>query len=205
MDMDIAVVVDEQGKTAAFGDNTSVKIYSRAEGGWEIMREYRYHLGEHKTPAAVRNGLRELGAWLGKCRLLIAKELNGVYFTFFEGLLFNIWEMEGDPEEYLDYVYHSELKEQEKKIIQKKPVVPEMIKEGNYYINLKEIMSDKNSLTSKQVLLPFFKEGGFQQIIIDCDHIPRWFEKELPDMGLRAEAQQFRDGMKVTVYNDSCE
>ncbi len=201
--MEIAVVMDEQGKTTVLRENAVIKVYIKGEKGWEIKREYKYHSGKEKTPAAVRKGLMELGAWLNGCKLLIAKELKGVYFTFFEGQLFNIWEIEGNPERFLDYIYHSELQEQKKKTVPPNKVAPELVKEGNYYISLKEIMSDKNSLTSKQVLLPFFKEGKFKQIIIDCDHLPRWFENVLPDMGLYAEAHQFRDGLKVTVYNDS--
>lgn len=203
--MDIAVVMDEQGRTATFGDDTTIRIYSREDNGWKVKCEMNYQISRQKTPAGIRNGLREVGAWLGECRLMIAKEISGVYYTFFEGLLFNIWEMDGNPEEYLDYVYHSELQEQKKETVQKKPVTPELIREGCYFIDLKEIMSDKNLLTSKQVLLPFFKEGNFRQLIIDCDHIPRWFENELPDMNLRAEAQKFRDGLKVTVFNASYE
>jgi Fe-only nitrogenase accessory protein AnfO len=200
--MDIAVVMDTQGRSSAFGENTIIRIYSKGEGGWIMKDEMNYRIGQQKTPVGIRNGLKEVGEWLGECKLMIASEISGIYYTYFEGLQFNIWEMEGNPEEYLDYVYHSELEEQKKETVQMKPVTPVLVRDASYYIDLKEIMSDKTLLTSKQVLLPFFKEGKFKQIIIDCDHIPRWFENELEEMNLRAEVQKFRDGMKVTVFND---
>lgn len=201
--MDIAVVMNDQGRTADFQDVTIIRIYRKEGNEWRTKSELNYQTSQQKTPVGIRNSLKEVGEWLGECKIMIAREISGVYYTFFEGLLFNIWEMDGNPEEYLDYVYHSEMQEQKKETVQKKPVAPQLVRAGCYYIDLKEVMSDKTTLTSKQVLLPFFKEGAFKEIIIDCDHIPRWFDNELPDMNLRAEIQKFRDGLKVTVYNDS--
>lgn len=197
--MKIAVVVDSEGKTSTFYDDSIVKVYERENEKWKIKGEMLFHSDKITKPIDVKNNLMQVNNWLGDCKLIVVKELKGTYFTFFEGRYFTIWEMEGDPKGYLDYVYESELLEKKKQSIQKKPIAPEETRPGIYYINLKEVMSDKNSLTSKQILIPFFRDTKFDQIIIDCDHIPRWFEKEFPDMKLKAEAQKFRDGMKVIV------
>lgn len=197
--MNIAVLLNDEGVTTSFSNDSFLKIYRKVSINWVVKKEMQISSIEVHKPNEIRSKLKQVKDFLEDCNVIIVKEMKGIYFTYFEGMSFDIWEMEGNPERYLDYVYESEMQERKKNTFQKKPLTPEEIKPGFYYINLKEVMSDKNSMTSKQILLPFFQETSFEQIIIDCDHIPRWFQKDLPDMGLNAEAQKFRDGMKVIV------
>ena len=195
----IAVVVNEAGMSTSLTQSATIKIYQKQETTWDVIGEQLYDVSLVKTPMDIRRSLKEMGTWLDDCKTIILSELNGIYFTLLEGMYFEIWEMQGDPVDHLDYIYQSQVQERQTRKIEKKPVEPEEIRPGHYYINLCELMRDKNALTSKQVLLPFFNKQPFKSLIIDCDHMPRWFDKEFESMGLKAETSQFRDGMKVTV------
>jgi hypothetical protein len=61
-------------------------------------------------------------------------------------------------------------------------------------------MAHRTSLNSKEILLPFFKRTSFSQLEITCDHMPKWFEKELPALKLRADAKLVDKTLKIYVY-----
>ncbi|WP_303866818.1 Fe-only nitrogenase accessory AnfO family protein [Acetobacterium wieringae] len=71
---------------------------------------------------------------------------------------------------------------------------------GYFYIDLKDVMSGKTSYSSKQVLIPFFKENEFKRLEIICKHVPKWFSKELPNLDLDYDSQTFGRVIKVHVY-----
>ncbi len=55
----------------------------------------------------------------------------------------------------------------------------EMLKPGYYHIDLKSAMGSESAPSSKQILQPFFRSTEFESLEIDCDHAPKWLEKEL--------------------------
>jgi hypothetical protein len=66
-------------------------------------------------------------------------------------------------------------------------------------------MNGKTSYSSKQILLPFFKENSFEILEMLCDHVPNWFDDELPVLGLSSRAEQFKDCVKVKIYAERSE
>ncbi len=122
--MEIGVLVDRDGNVSSFEQGGIMEVYFVKDGVIRLEREKEYASAAREGAAAIRESLRELGAWLGSCKVLVSGELHGIYFTVLEGMLFNIWEMEGQPLDFLDYIYRGELAEQEKARLPEKIYAP---------------------------------------------------------------------------------
>jgi hypothetical protein len=61
-------------------------------------------------------------------------------------------------------------------------------------------MESSQRITSKQVLLPFLNNNNFNELEIDCSHVPHWFDKEFKRLNLKSEAETICGGVKVKVY-----
>ncbi len=197
--MKIAVLVDDSGNTLAMNESGKFVLYEKdINGCWIISKTCPYSMQNVTNAGQIRQILRKIIADFGDCRTLLAKEINGIYFTVFEGACYNIWEIDGSAENSLDYIEESELQEKNKKIKTAADYSPVEKEKGHYYVNLIEIMYD-SQVSSKQVLMPFFEKGGFEVLEIDCDHLPRWFNKELESFHLKVKAEHTDFGMKAYV------
>lgn len=201
--MEIAVLVDADGRAADFKTGGTVNVYEIGEQGFHLMRKKQYVSVASKGAPVIRASLKELGEWLGSCKVLVARELNGIYFTVLEGLLFNMWEMTGFPQDFLDYIYKGELAEKEKTQLPEKKYAPVEKGRGVFVIDLDTVMNNDSGLTSKKVLLPFLQKENFKKLEVKCNHIPRWFEVELPGLKLKALAEKQDDGYLVTLLPES--
>lgn len=201
--MEIGVLIDREGNVSTFDQGGIVTVYSVEDGGIRLLREKKYESAALRGAPAIRESLRELGAWLGNCRVLVSGSLNGIYFTVLEGMLFNMWEMTGKPLDFLDYICKSELEEQEKARLPEKVYAPAEKERGVFFIDLEAVMSSDSGVTSKKVLLPFLKKENFKKLEVRCSHIPRWFDTELAPLKLRAAAEKRQDGYLVSIVPES--
>jgi Fe-only nitrogenase accessory protein AnfO len=79
---------------------------------------------------------------------------------------------------------------------------PKPLGDGCYRINLAEILENDSSLNSKQVLVPFMACVAFKRLEVLCDHVPRWFGRELGKLNLvvaSEEPDMSGKGMMVIV------
>jgi len=61
--------------------------------------------------------------------------------------------------------------------------------DGYYRINLAEVLKNDPGLNSKEVLIPFMNAAAFRKLEIICDHLPRWFSREIDQLSLRTESK----------------
>ncbi|NLI91170.1 MAG: hypothetical protein GX434_02885 [Peptococcaceae bacterium] len=131
---------------------------------------------------------------------------SGVPYYFLEKAKFSVWECDGNPYDFLDYVLLQENishKKNSKKILPENQ--PEDFEKGealpeNYSILIKGIQEKKAKLTSKQVLLPFLRRGGFESLEIICDRIPIWLEEEALRRRLSLQTQELGwNQVKITL------
>jgi hypothetical protein len=134
---------------------------------------------------------------------LAAKASIGFYRVAFESFGVSLWIAKGAPREFIGeieafYAAPPALPENNQPTAIITPVAG---KAGYYAADLREVMKRQAGLNSKDVLLPFFQHTAFSRLEIVCDHIPRWFEKELPALKLRADAEFTGEAVaKVYVY-----
>jgi Fe-only nitrogenase accessory protein AnfO len=198
--MKIAVLVDSQGKTSGFERDGVVKVYSRESGEWTVQRSAVYRIEDKSSARELRKCLQELCEWLADCKIVVVNRIRGVQYIALEECQISMLQIEGRPEEFLNDIQECE---QHRRLEHKIPLEYVAISEqrpGCFYTDLRDVMNGKTSYSSKQILLPFFKENSFEVLEILCDHVPKWFDDELPALGLSFRTEQFKDCVKVKIY-----
>jgi len=206
--MEIAVFQDNSGKTQSFLEPGIIKVYTRIIGKWEITKEIVFRIDNITSINEVRDHIRNMAEALETCKVFVGREVKGVPYNVLDGIGFNIWELEGAPEEFLDFVNGKEEEEAEVIALEKgknQLSIIEKIKDGNYFLDLKKIQEKNINLTSKGILLPFLNNTTFYELQIVCGHLPPWFESEFKRLNLKAEIEVIRQNeIRVTVYPKVC-
>jgi Fe-only nitrogenase accessory protein AnfO len=203
--MNIAVMVDSEEQAISFNETGFVKLYSNRSGMWKVTKEMVFGINDLLSIAEIRERIRQMAEALAGCRTFVAAEVTGVPYAIFEGLGFNLWEMRGAPEKFLDYIAANEARQRPNALRPvEKPVPVGTEREGCYFVDLKTLLENDSTLTSKQVLLPFLHNADFKELEIICGHVPLWFAKEFPGLKLHAATEQLAaDRCRVVISRSS--
>lgn len=208
--MNIAVITGESGLAASLYDSTAVKVYKRQKGCWELDREIPLSIDARRGMGEFRKELSTLVERLGPVRTMVGRDIGGIAFNMLDAAGFGIIEAAGAPGDFLDRVAHLLEKEAEEAppADEDSGTVPrpeKMELEGCYSIDLRQVQASHPLFTSKQILLPFFKNVDFYALEVTCSHVPRWFEVELGRLGLRFDCAAVKPNeYKVTVCRKTC-
>lgn len=207
----IAAYLDENGKTASFKETGIVKIFTEKNKQWVVIREIPLTLDENQGMNFIRKTLKEMVEALGECKVVVAKEVVGIPYNVLDGAGFNVWEIDGVPEEFLDYVFEKEEEEKLSASIKSNDIEEiitepvETVREGYYFIDFKEIQEKKPEITSKQVLIPFFREKVFYELEAIFSHIPKWLEAELQRLNFKMDVKKINDNeFNVIICKKVC-
>ncbi|OOM79520.1 Fe-only nitrogenase accessory protein AnfO [Clostridium sp. BL-8] len=195
----IAVLINNTGETCSWLNNGIIKLYKRTGESWTETKSLDYSLSDNSNIISLRKTLSELLEKLEDCKVFVAKEISGQFFSILESHFFNAYELEGPPNTFLDSVLISENKLKKEELIlasqSANKFFPEVVdKFGNYTINLKRLLQEDAMVSSKQILLPFLKEEEFESLEVVCDHVPKWFDRELAGMGYNFHIAKRKDG-----------
>jgi len=202
-----AVYLNKQDATCSLSEEGRIRVYSHnpRDSSWRTARDIEFTLADCSTLPEFREKITHMINELGDCRLFIAKEVNGQLFSILEAYRFSIYEVDGKPEQFLDSIYELESKELAAAAQARTEAVTGKVpeksdEEGRYFLDLKAALNQNPHLTSKKILLPFISERNFKQLELICDHIPKWFNGELENLGLIYSADKAASGdIKVTV------
>lgn len=61
------------------------------------------------------------------------------------------------------------------------------LNKGDFSLNLEKILLINPELNSKKVLIPYLKEGEFNNLDVVFLHVPKWFDTELEVLGFKYE------------------
>ena len=149
--MEIAVLIDINGESISFNQNGKIKVYSNENEEWRVTKEIPFEVGNVMNAKELRENIRNRVEELDKCKIFVAKEVKGIPFTILDSMKFTIRQLEGKPEDFLDYILEKEEEEKNNKL--KPKAIPVPIKngiEGNYFIDLKTELQNNIELSSKQ-------------------------------------------------------
>lgn len=183
MAREVAVFLDNNGLTGAFGEPGLVRVYRRRQKAWAVERETAFALSAEEGLRGLRRQLAGLVAFLGDCRTFVVRSVAGVPYYELEKAGFNIWEHSGEPLSYLEEVWAGE--ERERAAVATAPAPasvplgPTEKAPGHYFISLKEIQARNAGITTKHALQPFLRRGRFTILEVVCDHLPPWLEMDL--------------------------
>lgn len=204
----IAVYVNAEGIVASLSENGSIRIYNWNDSKWEVKNEFLFSVDTHTGISEARKNITKMVDNLGECKVFIAKEVAGQLYYVLETNGFSIYELEGNPEQFMNLVWEEEqtqTKSEDKpaKLLITTPEQTE--REGVFYINLKKALLSDCTLTSKKILLPFLRTIRFNCLEVDCDHLPRWFETEFQALGLNSTVTKISENhykVSITTTNN---
>ncbi len=207
--MEIAVFQDVSGKTQSFLEPGIIKVYSRHLGKWTVTKEIIFRIDNIGGLKAIRENIINMTESLGDCKVFVGRDIKGMVYNVLDGMGFNTWELEGEPLEFLEFVYEKEEEEAKANALEgtayKSPQII-LLKDGTYFLDLKKIQENDVNITSKGILLPFLNTTVFYQLEIICKHIPHWFEGEFKRLNLKMKNEIIgQNEIKVTIHPMICE
>lgn len=198
----VAVYLNNSGKTADINEAGFIRVYLKECGEWKVIRELPFKIDRTKGMKVIRSEIIKTVEILDQCKIFVAKSVSGLTYTVLDNMGFTIWEIPDEPSKFLQYVLDKEEKEEMLANIpatnETNTIAPiETDKEGYYYLNLKELQENRATITSKQALQPFLNKGSFNELKVTCSHVPGWMERELERMDFKFKI--FKDN--PTEYN----
>lgn len=178
---EIGVYLDAHGQTAFLHQRGRLVVYGKQQKKWHSLREISLALNQSGGLSGLRRQVVILLDFLGDCKVFVARSVTGLPYYELEKARCSVWELEGRPQDFLEYVLAEEIQAREPKNDGPRPIPlePQEVSPGCYAISLKEIQARHAGVTSKQVLLPFLRRGKFSALEITCSHVPPWLEAEL--------------------------
>lgn len=199
----IAVLENSNGETSSFSEAGIVRVYSKCDEEWKVANDIIFKVEDMEDAKLVKERIRTIAESLEECKIFVGKQIVGFAFAIFERLGINVWEMEGDPINFLDYILEKEEELELEANNKKKEIIPAPVlvgKKGQYSLDLNKALEFDSNLTSKKILLPFFKNSDFSELKIICSHVPMWFEREFDKYNLNAvTTKNIKGEVVVTV------
>jgi Fe-only nitrogenase accessory protein AnfO len=186
-------VVETEGKTGSIFEKGCIAVYDdcAAAGDWVELSRFENTVWEAKGIAEIRTVLREVVKKLDGVKVAAASEISGVAFSIFEAAGFEVFIADGVVKNVLDSVKKELLEPPETKRKEPKFDVSQFVENGmnngDFCINMQEVLAKNAQLTSKSLLVPYLKAGKFMRLDVTCGHVPPWFDRDLPSMGLKYE------------------
>ena len=106
----IAVLLNDNGETSSWLDSGIIKVYERTNEEWIELKSLPYSISTNSNILSLRKYLSELVEKLDDCRIFVAKEVSGQLFSILESYCFNVYELNGIPNIFLDSVLISRRK-----------------------------------------------------------------------------------------------
>lgn len=173
--MKIAVLVDEQGMTAALGQSRFVDVFTCEQGQWQRCQHIPFAFTDGMTLNAIRHQTLSLLAGLPHCRHFVASEIHGALLAWLDGLGLTMWQTQGQPQAVLARIA-AQIPPAAKPVAVLSPVLIEPCEEaGAFRLDLLAALERGGTHTSKRLLMPFFEQQTFRRLEIVCDHVPKWF------------------------------
>ncbi len=196
----IGIFTDDNSMTLSMDENGIFQIYVKVNEQWTVKEKITFGIEQEKGIAHVRQQFRDLAVTLENCDVIIAKKINGLAYTILDPKGFELWEIDGPVEAFLeDAVREAEAEVKEESV--EALMTPQKINEGGcYFINLKEVMKKlEGEKSSKQIMMPILEKRQFLELSVICSHVPPWFEKVLDGYGLMMEVTDKGSAEKEVV------
>lgn len=188
----IATYVDGTGTVVDFFESGTLRVYDDASGSWtETVRAPLEGIDQSLPLTELKErfvaALDGLGA---DCKVFLARETRGILRVFLEELEFRVWKSRGALLAQLD-----DARRQEREAVAEQEALDAALPkpdpvgepaEGAFRIDLIRLLSEDTCHVSRDLMIPFLETVPFARLEVVCDHVPRWFPAELPDLGIEA-------------------
>ena len=203
----IAVFIGNSNETIDFDTSGMIKVFLKKDNEWDCVQEIPLVLNESMALKVARENLIQASKLIKECKIIVGKKVYGISYNVFETMGYSIWEYEGQPQAFLDEILEQELEYMAQEANRLKDIPEEksyikQISEGHYFIDMQEMQLVNKNISSKQILMPFLKQGEFKILEIICTHVPPWIECEIEksQLVMKVEKLEFEKD-RITLIN----
>jgi Fe-only nitrogenase accessory protein AnfO len=200
---EIAVFVDERNEISSFIEAKCVKIFEQKEDLWQVKKEKLVEISINgKGIREIRKDYLDLIKEMDDCKIVIVNKAFGIPYSVFYAEDFSVWELEGNPWNFLDEIIIKEKEEEER--VENQEEIAKKIGEGYFLIDLMELEILNPEITSKKAIIPYLEKEEVKKIQIRCCHVPPWLEKEEHKGQITLKVDEIkRNDYRVTIEKNN--
>ncbi|KAA9000497.1 hypothetical protein FJU30_09645 [Affinibrenneria salicis] len=192
--MKIAVFTNASGDSAALYDAGCVRVYRRGQDGWQVVDSFDWSLRPDMPLREVQAAARRLFEQLTGCHHFAAAAIPGALRAWFDGMGITMWQLTGAPLPALDHISQLIARKNQRRHATPAEFISTADDGKRLQIDLAAALRANSALTSRQVLLPVLQSGQFTQVDVLCDHLPKWFARELAVLHLTVSTREEAPG-----------
>lgn len=195
---EIGVFVNEQNNTSSFEDAKYIRIFEQ-KGEWKIKKEILINRTiNEKGLNGIREEYKNLVKQMDECKIIVVTKAFGIPYSVFYMEDFSVWELEGNPMEYLDEILKREREQEETEA--KDVEVGKKINEGYYLIDLQELELTNPEMSSKKAIIPYLQREEVEIIEVRCCHVPPWLINKKENDEIKLKVNEIgRNDYKVMI------
>lgn len=169
----IAVFLEEKDIISSFEDAKYVKIFTKDNYLWKARKVILINRTScSRGINEIRKEYQNLLEQIDDCKIVVVTKAFGIPYSVFYMEDFSVWELEGNPMDFLDEIIVSE---NEKEELDKQEVeIAKKIEEGYYFVDLQELELTNPEMTSKKAIIPYLQKEEVKKIEVSCCHVPPW-------------------------------
>jgi len=168
----IAVFLKENDEIGSFTESKCVNIFVNEYGGWLIKKKLNVDLSNVNNMKAIRETFLKLISEMEDCRIVVVNKAFGIPYSVFYAEDFSVWELEGNPLDFLDEIIKSEIEQEE--LDNEENEIGKKLSEGHYFIDLQELEIANPEMSSKKAIIPYLEKEDVKKIEVHCCHVPPW-------------------------------
>ena len=139
---EIAVFLDEKNEISSFIEAKCVKIFEKKEDLWKVKKEILVErTSDGKGIKEIREEYINLVKQMEDCKIVIVNKAFGIPYSVFYAEDFSVWELEGNPLNFLDEIIIKEKEEEEREESQEE--IAKELEEGYFLYRFNGIRTIK--------------------------------------------------------------
>ncbi|OOM79547.1 Fe-only nitrogenase accessory AnfO family protein [Clostridium sp. BL-8] len=196
---EIGAFLEEKDVISTFEEAKYIKIFMKDKYAWRVKKVILINRTSGKRGInEIRSEYQKLLSEFEECKSIIVKKAFGIPYSTFYMEDFSIWELDGNPLDYLDEIVVKELEQEE--LEAREVEVGKKIKEGYYLIDLQELELTNPELSSKKAIIPYWEKEDTEKIEVRCCHVPPWLMDRENNGEMKLEIIQIgRNDYKVII------
>ncbi|MVX65884.1 nitrogenase [Clostridium chromiireducens] len=199
---EIGVFLDEKETISSFDGARYVKIFTKDKYLWKTKKVILINRTSSKKGInEIRQEYKNVLSEMENCKIIVVSKAFGIPYSVFYMEDFSIWELEGNPLDYLDEIIERELEQEE---LEKKEIeIAKKISEGYYFIDLQELELTNPEISSKKAIMPYLEKEDVKKIEVHCCHVPPWLisKKENGEISLEINEIKKNDYKVIVLKN----
>jgi Fe-only nitrogenase accessory protein AnfO len=196
---EIAVFLEEKDIISSFEEAKYIKIFTKDKYVWKVKKVILINrTSSKKGISEIRKEYQSLLPEMDGCKIIVVNKAFGIPYSVFYMEDFSIWELEGDPSDFLDEIIASEALEEE--MAEREVEVAKKIREGYYLVDLQELELTNPEISSKKAILPYLERDEVKKIEVLCCHVPPWLVDRKDKYNIDLEIHEIkRNDYKVII------